>query len=101
MNGLVNRRLIMEAWTFLRENNHTIPDETLDFMRDVSLKAIKELEHKERMNKRSTCPFCGGTKITPFVSSSSSQHCTSCDEDGKISNKWLYDHALDEYIKED
>lgn len=32
----------MEAYLLLRKNNSTIPDETLEFMKRVSLKAINE-----------------------------------------------------------
>lgn len=32
---------IMEAWTFLRKNNNTIPSDTLDFIRDASLEKLK------------------------------------------------------------
>ena len=34
----MNRQEIIDAYLFLRENNHDIPDETLDFMKDVSLR---------------------------------------------------------------
>ena len=45
----------MEAWTFLREKNYTIPDETLDFMRDVSLKALEQ-ERLSNVPKANACP---------------------------------------------
>ena len=31
---------IIEAYMFLRKHNHTIPDETLDFMKMASIKAL-------------------------------------------------------------
>lgn len=43
-NGLINKELIMKAWTHLRKTEMTIPDETLDFMRDVSLEKCAEME---------------------------------------------------------
>jgi len=35
---------IIKAWTFLRENNNSIPDNVLDFMKDA---ALEKLENKE------------------------------------------------------
>jgi hypothetical protein len=48
MNGLINRKTIMEAWTFLREKNNAIPSETLDFIRDAALEKLKDLEDMEK-----------------------------------------------------
>jgi hypothetical protein len=36
----ISKKTIMDAWVFLREKNHSIPDATLDFMRDAALKAL-------------------------------------------------------------
>ena len=36
------RKEIIEAYTFLRTNNMTIPSETLEFMKDSSLKALDQ-----------------------------------------------------------
>ena len=47
---MITKKSIMEAWTFLREKNCTIPDETLDFMRDVSLKILDQ-EYAENIRK--------------------------------------------------
>lgn len=33
---------IIEAYLFLRKNNNTIPSETLEFMKDSSLKALDQ-----------------------------------------------------------
>jgi len=30
------------------------------------------------------CPFCGGSKIKPFMSPAKSQHCNECNEYGLI-----------------
>lgn len=43
-NGLINKELIMKAWTYLRKIEMTIPNETLDFMRDVALEKCAEME---------------------------------------------------------
>jgi hypothetical protein len=43
-NGLINKELIMKAWTHLRKTEMTIPNETLDFMRDVALEKCAEME---------------------------------------------------------
>ena len=34
----------MEAWTFLREKNNSIPDETLDFMREASIQRLRKIK---------------------------------------------------------
>lgn len=34
------KKEIIEAWTFLRRMNNTVPDETLDFMRDAALEKL-------------------------------------------------------------
>ena len=52
---MITKKSIMEAWTFLREKNYTIPDETLDFMRDVSLKALEQ-ERLSNVPKANACP---------------------------------------------
>ena len=36
------RKEIIEAYVFLRTNNMTIPSETLEFMKDSSLKALDQ-----------------------------------------------------------
>jgi len=41
---------IMDAYLFLRENNNTIPDETLEFMKINSLKALKALAMEQNYN---------------------------------------------------
>jgi len=41
----------MEAWVFLRRNNHSIPNETLDFMREVSLKELERIERSKKDDK--------------------------------------------------
>jgi len=32
---------IWEAWKFLREHNHTVPDKIIDFMRDAALEKMR------------------------------------------------------------
>jgi len=43
-NALINKELIIKAWTHLRKTEMTIPNETLDFMRDVALEKCAEME---------------------------------------------------------
>ena len=40
MNNL--EKSIHEAYRFLRTNNHTIPSEHLEFIKDAALKAVRE-----------------------------------------------------------
>ena len=53
MNGLINKELIMKAWVFLRKNEHTIPNETFDFMREKSIEALNDnwISVKEELPK--------------------------------------------------
>lgn len=48
---------------------------------------------------KSKCPFCGGSKITPYVRYGKSQNCDSCDKEGMIKNTSLYDMELQDFIK--
>ena len=40
---MITEQSILEAYIFLRENNHSIPDETLDFMKGASLDKLTEI----------------------------------------------------------
>lgn len=51
-NGLINKELIMEAWVFLRKHNMSIPNETLDFMREASL---EKLQNKSSNSEYKQC----------------------------------------------
>jgi hypothetical protein len=46
-NGLINKELIMKAWEFLRKNETSIPNETLDFVRDAALEKLNVIETSE------------------------------------------------------
>lgn len=59
----------------------------------------KEQLRLSSVSGSSTCPFCGGTKTTPFVRYGKSQHCTECDKDGKIKNRKLVEYELDDMIE--
>jgi len=50
-NGLINKELIMKTWTFLREKEMSIPDETLDFMRDAALEKLEKIEKLDKIGK--------------------------------------------------
>lgn len=55
---MINRDLIIKAWSHLRKTEFTIPNETLDFMRDTAIKALdneplqEEVERLENKVKR-------------------------------------------------
>ena len=54
---------------------------------------IKEYEKEQKrlslIKGSSICPFCSGSKTTPFVRRGKSQHCDECDDDGQIKNRRL------------
>jgi hypothetical protein len=51
------------------------------------------------MKNKSKCPFCGGTKVKPFVRAFTNQNCTDCDSDGMMADVVLEKLDLDEYIE--
>jgi len=59
----------------------------------------KEQLRLSRVSGSSTCPFCGGTKTTPFVRYGKSQDCKECDKDGKIKNRRLAEMELNDMIE--
>ena len=59
----------------------------------------KEQLRLSRVSGSSTCPFCGGTKTTPFVRYGKLQDCKECDKDGKIKNRRLAELELDDMIE--
>ena len=62
---------IHKAWRFLREHNHDIPDETLDFIRDAALEKLSNYcdgtNHKWNQEGFYTRK-CRGCGITQFYS---------------------------------
>lgn len=54
---------------------------------------IVEYENEQlrlsRVSGSTECPFCGGSKITPFVRQGKSQDCKECDKEGMIKNRRL------------
>jgi len=64
---MLTRQSIIDAWMFLREHNHTIPDYTLDFMKDASLSVFDQL-NDDYCKK---CQHNGGQAIYP-------SGCTGC-----------------------
>lgn len=72
----MNREEIIDAYLFLRENNHSIPDSTLNFMKDV---ALRELERIETTRICFSCQHDGlqGIFCGP---------CTGCGPDNELNN---------------
>lgn len=61
------KKEIIEAYVFLRTNNITIPSETLEFMKDSSLKALDQalttpVVSKCDCDKDIACIVCGEEK---------------------------------------
>lgn len=42
---------IIKAWATIREENNTIPNEVLDFMKNAALRSIELKEERERYDK--------------------------------------------------
>jgi len=49
---MITRDWITKAYLFLRENNHNIPDEVLDFILNSSLDKLEELNRELKNLKR-------------------------------------------------
>jgi hypothetical protein len=47
---MISESAIREAYTFLRTNNTSIPDEVLQFMLEASLEKLKEIEIRKLKN---------------------------------------------------
>lgn len=67
----MNRGQIIDAYVFLRKNNHSIPDDVLDFMKDSSLRAYDAMNDGEC----SSCAFDG-------LQSRVGTPCTGCCAEG-------------------
>ena len=72
----MNKQEIIDAYLFLRENNHDIPDDTLDFMKNV---ALRELEKIENDGGCSACEHDGFQSYFPGP-------CTGCGGEGELRN---------------
>ena len=68
------RKEIIEAYVFLRTNNMTIPSETLEFMKDSSLKALDQALTIPVVSKAFYC-LEGGIKGSEHVCKN---QCDSC-----------------------
>jgi DnaJ-class molecular chaperone len=64
-----------------------------------SEKAHSEPLQQCNVRRSSKCPFCGGSKIKPFISPFKSQHCTECNKKGEILNSKLRKMGLDDFIE--
>lgn len=47
---MITKETIIDAYLFLRKNNHSIPDETLDFMKHASLEKLEEINNETGRN---------------------------------------------------
>jgi len=73
---MIEKNDIIDAYVFLRENNQSIPSETLEFMKDVSL---RELEKVKNGRECFSCVHDGFQQI--FKSA-----CTGCGAEGELRN---------------
>lgn len=72
---MVNREEIAKAWAFLRENNHSISDVTIDFMKDAALSMYDSLSD----DYCKKCVHNGDQMVLP-------SGCTGCGSDGEKRN---------------
>ena len=70
---MIKQSAILNAYLFLRENNHSIPSETLNFMRDVSMRELKKIAAAR------TCFSCKHDGFQMIFRSG----CTGCCSDGE------------------
>lgn len=71
----MNKQEIIDAYLFLRENNHDIPDDTLDFMKNVALRELEKIND----GGCSSCEHDGFQTYFPGP-------CTGCGAEGELKN---------------
>ena len=73
---MIKEKDIIDAYLFLRKENQSIPSETLEFMKEVSLRELRVIE------KGRTCSNCKHDGMQPVFKSG----CTGCGADGEYRN---------------
>lgn len=73
---MVERNEIIDAYVFLRKANNSIPDQTLEFIKDASLVMYDSLHDDNYCNK---CVHNGQQMKYP-------SNCTGCGSDGEKRN---------------
>lgn len=73
---MINKNDIIGAYLFLSENNNSIPSETLEFMKDVSVRELEKIENGR------TCFSCKHDGMQGIYKSG----CTGCGVDGEYRN---------------
>lgn len=66
-----------------------ITKEQYNYWKPQIVEYEKEQLRLSRVSGSTECPFCGGSKTTPFVRSGKSQDCNECDKNGMIKNRRL------------
>ncbi len=59
----INEKLVRDAWAFMRQNNHDVPDFIFNLMRDA---AIEKLSQVKRI-KGLECPNCSNDTVRGIV----------------------------------
>lgn len=72
----MNKNEIIDAYLFLREHNQSIPSETLEFMKDVSLRELEKIKDGRDCH---SCLHDGFQSIHPSA-------CTGCGAEGELRN---------------
>jgi hypothetical protein len=73
---MMTKNEIIDAYLFLREKNHSIPSETLEFMKDVSL---REFDRITNGRECFSCAHDGFQQVFPSA-------CTGCGADGELNH---------------
>ena len=63
--------------------------EQYDRLKPQIVEYEKEQLRLSRVSGSTECPFCSGSKTTPFVRQGKSQDCKECDKNGMIKNRRL------------
>ena len=66
-----------------------INKEQYNYWKPQMVEYEKEQLRLSRVSGITECPFCSGSKTTPFVRQGKSQYCKECNKDGMIKNKRL------------
>ena len=72
--------------------------EITEYQYQEAKRTVTEYERIQAIKGKTVCPFCGGSKTKPFISTFKSQDCTDCDKNGMIANKKLAEMGIEDLI---
>ncbi len=75
---MINKESIRKAYLFLRENNHDIPSEVLDFMLKASTEKLEKLEFDRNCEEAFDQPIISPENRSGIIRSGRICNCQLC-----------------------